>query len=100
MQTRSKRYFELRDEPLESKVKRKIISAGGVVGETPATLSPKLRLVDDLQYNDQKYQQLCNLLKRLLQDEKPSASLKCSDVAASETVGDVIDLINKTISKN
>ena len=57
-----------------------------------------LRLVDDLLYDDRKYQQLCNLLQKLVLNIKPSASLKCSDVAGCETVGDVVDLIGKTIN--
>lgn len=98
MQRRSRIYFERKEEALDIQVKRKIISAGGIVGQDPATLSNRLRLVDNLMYDDRKYQQLCNLLQKLVAVSKPSAKLKCSDVADCETVGDVVELIDKTIN--
>jgi hypothetical protein len=98
MQRRARIYFELKEESLDIKVKRKIISAGGIVGQDPATLFNKLRLADDLLYDERKFQQLCNLLQKLVAVEKPSAKLKCSDVSDCDTVGDEVELIDKTVN--
>ncbi|MBV8253336.1 MAG: hypothetical protein JO154_12070 [Chitinophaga sp.] len=83
--------------PLEVRVKWRIIGAGMLVGFTPDTLNNELELVNDLQFSEKEYADLCSDLSMFVLEIKPDEVLSCSDVSDCEKVKDVVDLIKKTI---
>ena len=97
MKRRSKIYFQDIEEPVPVRVKRKIISAGHLVGTTPDQLGEERKLVNDLLFGANEFDALCIKLQKLVLKENPDAELTCTQVSACETVGDCITLVETTI---
>jgi hypothetical protein len=83
--------------PVEHDTKLCIISAGGLVGETPASLSDSLRMENDLQYDSTKWGLLCGQLQPVVRKYKAGSQLDCDDLSDCTTVGDVVELVEDTV---
>jgi hypothetical protein len=87
------------DPGIANAVRKKIISAGGLVGAQPSDLDDDELLVDDYQFDDQKFDLLCVKLQEVIDDQESSAKISCDDVSACKSVKDCVKVVTDTLSQ-
>lgn len=83
---------------IPDQVRMAIIFSVPIVNGKPGDIADDDDLKAKYRFDAHTYQALCVNLQNLLDDNNCTNELKCSDVTACKTVGDVIDLITKTMT--